>query len=208
MTPEVRLATRADFAPLAGTLARAFYDDPVTRYFYSNDRRRMGQAEKFFNIRLRQLEPQNVTYTTPDHSGGAIWTRPDRWREDLRQTLMLLPMIPALLPNILRSGRAVREIEKRHPVEPHYYLSVLGTEPKQQGGGIGSALLGPVLEMCDAGGLGAYLESSKESNLSFYERHGFAVTERIELPDGPPLWLMWRQAPSGRSRPGCSPADR
>ena len=112
---------------------------------------------------------------------------------------MLLPMLPVLLPRIVRSARAVREIERRHPAEPHLYLSVLGTDPERQGGGIGSALLAPVLERCDAGGVAAYLESSKESNVGFYARHGFEVTERMELPDGPPLWLMWRD-PRG-SRP-------
>ena len=37
-------------------------------------------------------------------------------------------------------------------------------------------VLAPVLERCDAEGVPAYLESSKESNVSFYRRHGFDVT--------------------------------
>jgi GNAT superfamily N-acetyltransferase len=158
----------------------------------------MRHARRFFAIRQRQLADQELIYTTSDRSGAALWAGPGRWREDLRQSLMLLPMLPVLLPRILRSTHAVREIERRHPVQPHYYLSVLGTEPKQQGGGIGSALLGPVLRRCDTDGVGAYLESSKESNVGFYVRHGFAVTERIELPEGPALWLMWRE-PGGRT---------
>ena len=85
---------------------------------------------------------------------------------------------------------------------PHYYLSVLGTDPDQQGGGVGSALLGPVLDRCDADGIAAYLESSKESNVDFYIRHGFSVTDRIDLPDdGPALWFMWREP--GPRRRGC-----
>ncbi|MBA3328060.1 MAG: GNAT family N-acetyltransferase [Solirubrobacterales bacterium] len=199
----VRRARPEDFEPLAATLARAFYDDPVTAWFYPDDARRMRHARRFFAIRMRQIAGQDEIYTTPEHSGGALWTLPDRWREDLRQALMLLPMLPVLLPRIVRSARAVREIERRHPAEPHFYLSVLGTDPDQQGGGIASALLAPVLERCDSDGLPAYLESSRESNVGFYARHGFEVTERMELPDGPPLWLMWRDP-----RPAGRPAGR
>jgi len=200
----VRPARSDDFAPLAAVLARAFYDDPVTAWFYPDAARRMKHARRFFAIRLRQLADQELIYTTPERAGAALWAGPGHWREDLRQSLMLLPMLPVLLPRIVRCTHGVREIESRHPIEPHYYLSVLGTEPQQQGGGIGSALLGPVLQRCDADGTGAYLESSKESNVDFYARHGFAVTERIEMPEGPPLWLMWRE-PSRRTgrRAGC-----
>jgi GNAT superfamily N-acetyltransferase len=194
----VRPALRDDVGPLAEMLARAFYDDPVTSWFYPDAGRRLRHARRFFAIRQRQLADQGLIYTTPELSGAALWAGPGRWREDLRQSLMLLPMLPVLLPRIVRSTHAVREIERRHPVRPHYYLSVLGTEPQQQGGGIGSALLGPVLQRCDTDGVGAYLESSKESNVDFYVRHGFSVTEHIELPEGPALWLMWRE-PRGRT---------
>jgi GNAT superfamily N-acetyltransferase len=190
----VRPAGRPDFAPLARMLARAFYDDPVTAWFYPNGRRRLRHAERFFAIRLRQLAPQELIYTTTDHTGAALWARPGRWREDPRQSLMLLPLLPALAPRLRRTTRAVRVIEHHHPDERHYYLSVLGTEPELQGSGIGAALLAPVLERCDAGAMPAFLESSKESNVRFYAQHGFEVTEKIELPGGPPLWLMWRKA--------------
>ncbi|HEV7804764.1 MAG TPA: GNAT family N-acetyltransferase [Solirubrobacteraceae bacterium] len=200
----VRRARREDFRPLAAMLARAFYDDPVTSWFYPNPRRRLARATRFFGIRLRQLADQDLIFTTEDHTGAALWTQPGRWREDLRQSLMLLPMLPVLLPHIRRSTRAVREIERRHPVVPHYYLSVLGTDPEQQGEGIGSALLTPVLDRCDVEGIAAYLESSKETNVDFYVRHGFTVTDRIVLPDGPSLWFMWREARSAAGRRAAS----
>ena len=83
-------------------------------------------------------------------------------------------------------------MEKRHPKELHHYLAILGTDPSAQGRGIGSALMAPVLEQCDTEGLPAYLESSKESNVPFYGRFKFAVTEPFTLRGGPTMHFMWR----------------
>jgi hypothetical protein len=37
------------------------------------------------------------------------------------------------------------------------------------------------------------LETEKEANVPYYERHGFVVAESGTLPlDGPHFWTMWR----------------
>ncbi|MCU1279346.1 MAG: hypothetical protein JWM53_2892, partial [bacterium] len=68
--------------------------------------------------------------------------------------------------------------------EPHYYLFAIGTTPEQQGRGVGSALLAPMLARCDAEKLPAYLESSTPTNLPFYRRHGFVATGELRFGDG------------------------
>jgi ribosomal protein S18 acetylase RimI-like enzyme len=189
----VRKATETDFGVLAEVLARAFAEDPVTAWFFPGRRTRVARVRRLFVIRLRQLAPQGAVYTTVDLAGAALWTVPLQWREDARQLLRLLPAAPAILPRPLRALRASAHIEARHPAEPHFYLSVLGTDPVRRGEGVGSALLSPVLERCDRERRPAYVEASRERNVAFYERHGFGVCERIELPGGgPSLWLMWR----------------
>jgi ribosomal protein S18 acetylase RimI-like enzyme len=88
-----------------------------------------------------------------------------------------------------------------HPQRPHWYLGGIGTDPPLQGSGIGTELMRSRLARCDAAGMPAYLESSKERNVPFYERHGFTVTRELRIPDGGPLlWLMWRDP-----RPGGVP---
>ena len=44
----------------------------------------------------------------------------------------------------------------------------------------------------DVAGIPAYLESNDPRNRDLYLRHGYVVRSVIQLPDGPPLWLMWR----------------
>jgi GNAT superfamily N-acetyltransferase len=88
-------------------------------------------------------------------------------------------------------------IEAVHPTEPHYYLAVVGVEPAWQGQGLGSALMQPALQRCDAEGVGAYLEASTRMSRALYERHGFSVIDEVRLPEGPPLWPMWREPRTG-----------
>jgi GNAT superfamily N-acetyltransferase len=100
-----------------------------------------------------------------------------------------------LIPRAPRVLRGLATVERKHAsMAPHMYLAVLGVEPERQGLGLGSQLLRPGLELCDAEGLPAYLETGKERNLAFYGRHGFDVIDQIVLPGGPPLWFMWREA--------------
>ena len=190
---EVRHATAADAPALAATLARAFDDDPVMSWFFPHAERRAGRNRRFFAMRLRQLLPHGETYTVDGAAGAALWAAPDRWRvgrvEEVRMAVALLPALWRRLGPVLQG---VEAIERAHPETPHYYLAVLGTDPDAQGRGIGSALLQPTLESCDRDDVPAYLESSKERNIDFYARHGFRVTGEVRLPDGPPVWPMWR----------------
>jgi ribosomal protein S18 acetylase RimI-like enzyme len=189
----VRKAGASDKKALAAMLARAFDDDPVMSWFFREDERRGGRNRRFFDMRLRQLLPHDETYTVDGAAGAAIWALPDRWRlgkiEEFRMGVALLFALGRRIPTLVRGFEM---IEAAHPRTPHYYLAVLGTEPEEQGRGIGSALMRPVLDMCDRDEIPAYLESSKERNIAFYARHGFRVTDEINLPGGPPVWSMWR----------------
>ena len=193
MAAPVRLATRDDSPELARVLARAFDDDPVTRWVYGDGRGRPRWSGNFFAWQLRRLVPQDVTWTTDDRKGAAIWALPERWRESTGEMLRLVAVtFPGILARAPRVLRGLGQVEARHPRERHLYLAVLGVEPDRQGQGVGSALMRPGLELCDREALPAYLETARERNVVFYSRHGFRVTEELRLPDGPPIWLMWR----------------
>ena len=194
MTNSVRKATRDDVPAMVEAMAHAFYDDPVFGWLFPDDDRRLTQTRRYFAGRTRILMRQQEVYTVDGAPAAAMWARPGEWRdpplEVLRQFATLMPALGRRVP---RSLAGLREIEERHPSKPHWYLAVLGTRPERQGEGLGSAVLEPVLHECDRLEIPAYLETGKERNVAFYSRHGFQVTERIELPKGPPMWLMWRE---------------
>jgi GNAT superfamily N-acetyltransferase len=192
---EVRVATAGELPALARTLARAFDDDPVTRHLIPpGTRRREERIAAFMALGAKTSMGDGTVWTTAESSGAAVWRRPGRWRVPAREAVRDAPSAVRALGRRLPVGIAtLRAIESRHPTEPHWYLGILGTEPAEQGKGIGGALMAPVLERCDGEGLPAYLETSKERNVLYYQRFGFRVTGELDLPmGGPRLWLMWR----------------
>jgi len=193
--PAARRATEGDVQPLARTLSRAFFDDPVAMWAFDHDHLRPDALERFQATRVRQLLGEEEVWMSEGHTCAALWAPPGRWRTTLRQDAALLRSFthPRLLSRLPFVALGLLDVERKHPREPpHYYLAMLGTDPDHQGQGLGSALMRPVLERCDVDGVGALLESSKERNIDFYARHGFRVTREIRLPRGPRMWQMWR----------------
>jgi ribosomal protein S18 acetylase RimI-like enzyme len=190
---QVRAARPGDFPALAKVLARAFHEDPLTTWLYPRDRSRPRHARRSFVVSLHRLAPQGQIWTTTDLAGAALWALPGQWREDLRQTLRMVPLLPPLLPRLPRTVRAMAAIEAAHPHEPHYYLSILGTDPPRRRSGVASALVRHVLDRCDEERMPAFLETATRSNVAFYAGLGFTELRRLDLPGGaPPLWLLWR----------------
>jgi GNAT superfamily N-acetyltransferase len=192
---DVRQAVEGDVIDLCAVLARAFADDPVAAHLIPSERRRPSGLRAFFRIQIaKDLLPFGGVFTTDDHAGAALWAPPGKPApRGLRALLTVLPVAPYVAGrNFSRTIRALAQIEAIHPKEPHWYLATLGTDPLRQGQGVGSALLQPVLRRCDAEGVRAYLESSKERNVPFYRRHGFEVTGEVRLAGGPLVWTMWR----------------
>jgi GNAT superfamily N-acetyltransferase len=194
----VRAFTRADLRPTVITLARAFSDDPVMAWIFPDEGLRDRQLRRFFAATMRETSLHRggteILVAGSAVLGGAIWLPPGEWRPSGWQQIRSLPgLLWALRSRFLAAGATYAEILRCHPLEPHWYLSGIGTEPSVQGTGVGSALLRSQLARCDAAGQSAYLESSKERNVPLYERHGFLVTRELTIPGGgPTLWLMWR----------------
>nr|WP_280485964.1 GNAT family N-acetyltransferase [Nocardia cyriacigeorgica] len=126
--------------------------------------------------------------------GAALWNPPGRWHHSTVSDLLMLPQFARAMGTRLLAGKRIGDImTARHPEEPHWYLAVIGSDPAQRGHGYGHALMSKRLDRCDSELVPAYLESSNESNIGYYQRFGFEITDTITIPGGgPTLWAMWR----------------
>ncbi|MYS91951.1 MULTISPECIES: GNAT family N-acetyltransferase [Streptomyces] len=192
MTKTPKTAT-IDDAPLIGrTLARAFDDDPMMRWLFPDDAsREAGLGRYFTTIFTRQYVHHGVCERT--EAAAAFWVPPEAQAKAVpdAETIQELQNILGDRAPLFRD--TVETAARHTPREPHWSLAVIGADPAARGQGHGAALLRSGLAKADAAGLPAYLESSKPSNLPFYEHFGFTVCAELRLPEnGPVLWAMGR----------------
>lgn len=187
--------TLDDVEPVSHALARAFFDDPLQTWAIPDATRRLGLLADIFGTLARWLDvPLGYCWVDATWSCAAYWLPPGdlpRLSGDAKRALVAMDarMGPEVSGRLQAADAAMRAAK---PEAAHYYLQGVGTDPVQQGRGLATSALAPMLARCDAEAVPAYLESTKERNVPFYEHLGFTVTGLIEITDGPTLWSMWR----------------
>ena len=199
-TTAVRPARREDVPALSATLGKAFFDDPVMAWMLPDPEVRRRRLHRLFTAltRYHHLSRGGVEVSLAgDHVGGAaLWDPPGQWRQTTGEQLRAVPGLLRAFGLSVRRGMAVDDrMAAVHPEEPHWYLSIIGSDPLLRGKGHGHALMQSRLDRVDAEHAPAYLESSNPDNVPYYQRFGFEITGEITLPDGgPSLIPMWRNA--------------
>lgn len=199
MTNTPQTAAIEDAPRISRTLARAFDDDPMMRWFFPDAASREASLGRYFStIFSRQYVHNGVC----EHTGAAaaFWVAPEAQEKAVpdAETVQELQSILGDRAPLFRD--AVQAAAEHTLREPHWYLAVIGADPAAQGQGQGAALLRSGLARADAAGMPVCLESSKSANLPFYEHFGFTVREELRLPgEGPVLWAMRREprSPAG-----------
>lgn len=194
MTVVIRKATGQDIAEVPDILAEAFFTDPFTLWWIPEDHRRTQLLPAFFRVVGESALLGQEVYRSTDGVGVAVGMPPGGQPTE-EEMVGLAPRIgDAMAEYAERVLEFVTLMDEKHPKEPHFYLFAIGTRPRWQGQGIGSALLRAILDGCDETGTPAYLEATSERSKRLYLRHGFGVIDEIRVRDSPPLWCMWRSA--------------
>ncbi|MFF9685474.1 GNAT family N-acetyltransferase [Streptomyces sp. NPDC014623] len=190
--PVVRPLTDADVPTAVDTLARAFADYPYTRHVIAADdhEERVRRFQELCLTRIGMVYGR--VWVAEGGRAVAVWAVPGR--DPSPAFAELGPVLGELSGDrAAASAAADAAVAPYRPQEPGWFLETVGTAPEAQGRGLGSAVLAPGLREAERAGHPAFLETSSEANVLFYERLGFKVTAAVQLPDsGPRTWCMRR----------------
>lgn len=190
--PAVRTLRTTDTAAAGAVLAKAFADDPVVGWMLPDARRGELLLPGLFGLFVDAYAPLHASHI--GGAGVALWSPPGRQAVPEDAAERFAERIAAAAgPDTDRIFVAMAALEPCHPHRPCHHPNFLGVDPEAQGRGLGSALLPATLLRADAAAEPAYLEATSPGNRRLYERHGFATVGEIVIPDGPPLWAMWRE---------------
>lgn len=195
------LQTQADFRATVTVLAASFQNTPNFVSAFPDAEARQRALPQLFRLVVRDagtFDGVTVARRNGEIVGAAVWYPPGQAKLTFRRQLQALPSLAKVFAaapaSFARFARLGSELEKRHPAQPHMYLSALGVSPAWHAQGVGSALLDIGTARADAQGLLCYLETFSEANVRFYRRHGFEVVGQGSdlIPGGPPFWFMTR----------------
>lgn len=208
----IRTAGDEDRELIVRLLDEAFQDDPVSGWVFPGEEYRRTTHHRLMAAFTEIVLAEGRIDVTEDGSACALWMSvpaddhdddqgdgdggtdddgPAQVRRAVDPGNERVELIGRLTADIHPSGRA------------HEYLWMIGVTPGRQGEGLGTALIGSVLDRCDREGLPAYLEASSERSRLLYERLGFAPAgDPLLLPDGPYMWPMWREPRTTGPRDG------
>lgn len=189
---------RNEMSYAAGVLARGMRDNPTHLAAFGRDpAQRMRTLERLFGSFLPIMQRSPVCARRGGEILGVLGLappgtcQPPPW-----QMVRLLPAVLRAGPvSMARTLRWDLHWMRRHPHEKHWHLGPVAVDPGMRGQGIGGRMMERFVEIVDAAGDAAYLETDKPENVRFYERFGFEVVDEATVL-GTPNWFMSRVARS------------
>ncbi len=186
----------------ADLCARAFFDDPLTMYYFPDDADRLINSGYAFEFLIRYGVFYGKVYSISNKLEGiAAWWPPESAIMTIERMLECggIELISKFERNVTRKIQRVEQfvysVQQRYAPFPHWYLSPLAVDPEFQGKGYASLLLRSMLGRIDQEKLPVYLYTNKERNVSIYKHFNFKIVEETIIPKTDvPFWAMLRDS--------------
>jgi ribosomal protein S18 acetylase RimI-like enzyme len=164
-------------------LSKAFSDNMSVNYVVKQDKYRLRRIERLMQYSFQTCIDFGEVWISENEQGCALLLYPDKIKKTFKGVLRDLNLAINVigLNRVLFVLKRERNIKSRHPNEPFCHLWFIAINPSCQKKGYGSKLLQNIIVQSKNNGRPIYLETSVDSNLSWYQRYGFEIFNTIDL---------------------------
>ena len=178
----------SDLERLADVATDAYVDYPLHNWLTKGKYDRTA-SKLIMQITLKTMTKDAVIYADSEEMNGfAVWipfgftgskTLPFLFSGGLK---LILHSGLGIIGRLLIYETYAMNLKKEYTDNYDWYLYNLSIKKDEQGKGIASKLLRPMLEFCDDEKMVAYLETNKESNVGLYKHYGFELKKEELIP--------------------------
>ncbi|RKR83410.1 acetyltransferase (GNAT) family protein [Mucilaginibacter gracilis] len=176
-------AKRTDKCLVTELLSAAFNDNLSVNYIIRQDDKRKERILALMDYSFEVCYRFGEVWLSEDRKACALVLFPHQKRTTFASLWLDIKLILKAVgvSGIRKALNQEARIKAKRPKKTMAYLWFIGVSPLYQHQGTGGRLLKEVLGHATGLGLPVYLETSTERNLSWYEKHGFAVYDTLDL---------------------------
>lgn len=171
-------AKKQDKATVISILSGAFKENKSVGYILGKGRKK-ARINHLMEYAFLVCRHYGKVFLSDDRKACALILLPDHRKNDLRSVWLDLKLILYCtgISHLRKTLQRENKIKTLQAVDKHqaYYLWFIGVEPGYQNQGIGSKLLAEITTDCLKMGRTLILETSVDSNLSWYRKNGLTI---------------------------------
>ena len=184
---EIRPFQKNDTEQVVTTMAAAFANDALYRYFVEEETERKAFLEKFMAFRLRYGQKYGKVFVADGGEGLAIFLAPGHTMGPADLLLCgglaaMLPRTKAQRERIMGFNDFADKLAAQMVRQPCWHLSPICVAPASQGKSLGKVLMVYGLSTIRLSAQPCYLETQSAQNAEFYQACGFHEISRTPVP--------------------------
>lgn len=180
----MRKATQNDKEKVVCILLKAFKKNKSVNYIAGKEEEKIRYLMEYS---FENCIDMGEVFISEDGNACAMIQFQDKKKFSWKSTYLDIQLILKTIGvgNIPKALSRESFIKKHYPKDPFTYLWFVGVNPEKQKNGFGTKILNHVLDYSKTLDRPVYLETSTESNLPWYQKHGleiYTVSEKFGFP--------------------------
>jgi ribosomal protein S18 acetylase RimI-like enzyme len=186
----MRIATLADVALIKNILLVSFRNDPHVTWLLEESKNKF-KLKVLIDYVVHQTLRRGEIYLSDDNNAVALWDSERSERMSFHYISRNLAFLSQIgIKSVVRIVKSEAQVYGNFGKYPHYcHLYMIGVLPGEQGKGLASALMNPMIQKMKEKSIPIFLETANLRNVDIYKKKGFKIFNTLTIGDQT-LFLM------------------